>query len=404
MIRNMKYLSTLLLAFLLVVSCSNDDNIATNNSNTNTNGNGNGNNNNNTTLTTQQKVFKEFWDLYDRHYPLMHRKSINWQTVYDTYYPQISATTTDTQLFNYFKTIMTDKIKDGHSSLTYNNTMEAGYQPAMNEQIQQMVNTNTDTKITYLNGSASNAYISYGTLTSNSNIGYIKSKRFEPLNDNDAEFNTYKAIVDQALTALQSKSGIIVDVRTNGGGQGSYAYYLAGRFFSGTTPIPLVRQRVKTTTGSTTAALGNWITSEFQGYADSRAEGGYIAGTDTELNSFPPSGTFQFTNKVAVLTCRGTASSAEYFTAAMKTQSHIKTIGEITFGIFAGSENVTLTNGGGKWKTRISVHDVEIKYNGSYQSFEGIGIAPDQEVIPSNSDVSSGKDVHIDAAVTYINN
>ena len=30
-----------------------------------------------TVQTEQQLVFKEFWDIYDRHYPLMHVKDIN---------------------------------------------------------------------------------------------------------------------------------------------------------------------------------------------------------------------------------------------------------------------------------------------------------------------------------------
>lgn len=375
---------------LMTTSCSNDDNTTTNNNNVN--------------LTDQQKVFQEFWDIYDRHYPLMHRKSIDWQNVYDTYYPQISATTTDTQLFGYFNTIMTTIIKDGHADVVYNSSQEAIYEPEFNEQVQNMVENNTASKVNIVASSVNNPYISYGTLVSNSNIGYINSKNFEPVNENDSEFNNFKAIVDEALTALQSKSGIIVDVRTNGGGQGPFAFYLAGRFFASTTPIELMRQRIKTSTGSTVASLGDWATTEFIGYPDSRVEGGYVAGIFPEDNTINASGTFQYTNKVAVLTSRGTASAAEYFTTAMKTQSHVTTIGNTTFGIFAGSDIFTLNNGSGKWKTRVSTHDIEMKYNGSFQSFEGIGITPDNVSVPSSDDVNLGKDTHIEAAITYITN
>lgn len=86
----------------------------------------------------------------------------------------------------------------------------------------------------------------------------------------------------------------------------------------------------------------------------------------------------------------------------MKTQDHVKTIGETTFGIFAGSDVFTLKSGNGKWKTRVSIQDVEIRYNGSFQSFEGIGIAPDEILIPTSAEVSSGKDTHIEAAITYL--
>jgi len=382
---------TLIISILFIsTSCSNDDNL------------------NSTTppvvTTEQQKVFQEFWDIYDRHYPLMHRKNIDWQTVYDTYYPQITSTTTNTALMGYFTTIMNTVIKDGHADVVYNNNQEAIYEPPFNEIITEMVEVNTPSKVTIEASSANNPYISYGTVASNLNIGYINSKNFEPINENESEFNNFKAIVDEALTVLQNKSGIIVDVRTNGGGQGPFAYYLAGRFYTNSTSIELIRQRIKTTTGSTVSSLGDWVTQEFEGYPDARAEGGYIAGVFPEDNTISSSGDFQFTNKVALLTANGTASAAEYFTAAMKTQNHVKSIGDKTFGIYAGSDILTLTNGASKWKTRVSTHDVEIKHNNTFQSFEGIGITPDEQILPTEAQVSAGNDVHLTAAINYIIN
>ncbi|WP_159025412.1 S41 family peptidase [Aquimarina sp. Aq78] len=384
---------TPLLYFLLVLvigSCSKDDDA------TITDGN--------STLIEQQKIFKELWDIYDRHYPLMHRKNINWQNVYDTYYPKITTTASDNQLFGVFETIMGTVVKDGHSSLTFNTSQEAGFEPEFDRNIQNMIQDNTAGKVNIVSSSANNPYLSYGTVTSDSNIGYINSKNFEPVNENDSEFNNFKAIVDEALTALQNKTGVIIDVRTNGGGQGPFAYYLAGRFFANNTPIELIRQRIKTSTGSTVASLGEWATKEFEGYPDARVEGGFVAGVFPEDNTIVASGSFQFTKKVAVLTSKGTASAAEYFTAAMKTQAQVRTIGSTTFGIFAGSDIFTLTNGGGKWKTRVSTHDVEVKYNGVFQSFEGIGILPDELSIPTAVQVANGDDIHLNAAVRYINN
>lgn len=350
----------------------------------------------------QQLVFKEFWDIYDRHYPLFHRKNINWQTIFDTYNSQITESTTDLQLFQIFNTIMTTVIKDGHSDLEFNDSQAAVYDPQFNQEVIDMVENNTVNKVNIVSGSINNPYLSYGTLVSNPNIGYINSKNFEPINENESEFDNFKAIVDEALTALQYKEGIILDVRTNGGGQGPFAYYLAGRFFSVSSPVELVRQRIKTARGSTVSSLADWATEEFIGYPDSRVEGGYVAGVFPEDNAISLSGSFQYTDKVAVLTAKNTASAAEYFTAAMKTQAHVKTFGETTFGIFAGSDIFTLTSGNGKWKIRVSTHDIEIKYDGRFQSFEGIGIKPDEVLIPTQAQVTSGTDTHIDAAVSYI--
>jgi len=379
----------LAIALMAIVSCVKDDDTTTTPPTTD--------------LTEQQKVFQEFWEVYDRHYPLMHRKNIDWQEVYDTYYPQITAMTTDAELFNTFNTIFSSTIEDGHSGLRLNGTQETDFEPDFNQEVQNMVENNTASKVNIVASSANNPYISYGTLVSDDNIGYIHSKQFEPINESDSEFNNFKAIVDEALAALQDKSGIIVDVRANGGGQGPFAFYLAGRFFANTTPIELVRMRYKTTTGSTESSLSDWVTENFEGYPDARAEGGTIASIFTGDFTVTASGPFQYTNKVALLTSRGSASAAEYFTAAMKNQDHVKTFGNTTFGIYAGSEILTLNNGGGKWMTRLSVQDVELLYEGNYQSFESIGIVPDELILPTATDVSDGKDVHIEAALNYLN-
>lgn len=362
-----------------------------------------------TTTTTQneaQQVFQEFWDTYDRYYPLMHRKNIVWQEVHDTYYPQLKSTTTDQELLGHMKTIMNTVIKDGHSGVTYNQSEEATYEDvAFHEGLQQMVAQNLSNKINWLGASESNGYLSYGTLKSDSDIGYIQSKNFEPLSDSEeSEYTAFKNIVDEALQALKDKKGIVVDVRTNGGGQGPFAFYLAGRFYTSASPTEIVRKRVKAKTGDTEASLTEWISQPFNGYNEPRAEEGVVAGIyDIDEHKVSATGAFQYGLPVALLTSRGTASAAEYFTVAMKTQNHVKTFGNTTFGIFAGSEHLTLKKGAGKWVTRVSIEDVEMLYNGTFQSFEGIGIAPDEVLLPTDADVSAGKEIHLEAAITYIN-
>jgi len=165
---------------------------------------------------------------------------------------------------------------DGHSGLRLNGSQETDFEPGFNQEVQNMVQNNTSSKVNIVASSANNPYLSYGTLISDENIGYINSKQFEPVNQMDSEFNNFKAIVDEALTALQDKSGIIIDIRSNGGGQGPFAFYLAGRFFANTTPFELVRMRYKTTTGSTESSLSDWVTENFDGYPDARAEEGTI--------------------------------------------------------------------------------------------------------------------------------
>lgn len=350
-----------------------------------------------------QKVFKEFWDIFDRHYPLMHRKNLNWQQVYDNNVIKITNATSQDELSKLIGGIISNTLKDGHTSATYGQQQEFTYQPEptpAQSRLKSML-VNTDPLINYDTSSVSNPYISYGTLKNDSNIGYIQSKTFEPVQQSDGEFGKFKQIVDQALTALQNTQGIIVDIRTNGGGQGQFAYYLAGRFATHV-PQQVVRMRYKFTTGSTAASLSDWVTSEFQGYPDKRSDGGFIGGTGTELNQFTSSGSFQYNNKVALLTANDSASSAEFFTIAMKTQPQVRSIGDTTFGIFAGSEMIT-PDSDKQWKFRVSVHDVEVKYQEKFQSLEGIGIKPDETLYPTAQQVIAKQDVHIEAAIRYIN-
>ncbi len=366
------------------------------------------------TTTEQQKVFQEYWDTFDQYYALFHRKKIDWQDVYDTYYPLITATTTDEKLFEHFGEIMANVISDGHSSVIWsvNNTtsMVAGFTPNANQNIQKTVRftysgdgtVSVDPKSAALNS----PYIFYGTLTQNPDIGYIRSLSFEPKKEENSERVLFKAQVDQALEALKDKKGIVIDVRENDGGQLEFASYFAGRFFA-LDNMQLFRSRYKLKTGSTEASLSDWVTiaTPFRGHPDTRSQdGGFVAPTDAEEEMFLKSGTFQFTKKVAVLTSKNTASAAEFFTAAMMTQPHVKTIGNATYGVFSGVEYLILNNGNKRWKINLSGHDVELRSGNGFQSFEGIGITPDQILLPTDADVAAFKDVHFAAAATYINN
>lgn len=376
---------------LTMTACQDNKNTATAGGTTTLSGEG--------TLTEQQKVFEEFWALYDRHYPLFNRKGIDWQGVYTKYFPQITKETTDEQLFDIFRDIMAT-IDDGHSHLTWAGEF-AGAKDYTDPGIRKMLEDNRSSQVTLVPATKDNPYISYGTLANHENIGYIHAKNFEPVTDDDKEYKAFQKITDEALNFLKDKEAIVMDVRDNGGGQGFNAGYLAGRFVS--QPSDLMRTRVKTAPGSDASAFGPWLTDEYRGVKDSRAEGGFIGHTEPkEFSRLESTGDFQYTKPVVVLTSRATASAAEYFTLMMRSQEHVVSVGNTTMGIFAGSEHVTLKNGGGKWVTRLSVHDIEFMDKGTYKSFEGIGVPPNHLILPTPEEIEAGKDVHIDKAIEHI--
>ena len=355
-----------------------------------------------------QTVFDEFWNIFDKYYPLMARKNINWQQVYDNESLKLNATTTREQLAQVIGNIVANTIKDGHTHAQYKQR-EFAFEPEQTSEQQRLdqMLANTDALINFDQASVNNNYISFGTLKSDSSIGYIKSKVFEPSRDSDAEFNNFKQVVDRALQTLVNSKGIIVDIRTNGGGQGHFAYYLAGRFATDA-PKDVVRMRYKASTGSTESALSGWVGTQignFDGYNDNRAfeSEGNVAATYDELNRFNASGDFQYAKKVALLTAKGSASAAEFFTVAMKSQNQVRSFGDTTFGIFAGSDFLRF-NSDKDWIVRVSTQDVEVNYAGKFQSFEGTGIKPDEVLYPTAQQITAGEDIHIQAAVNYINN
>lgn len=118
----------------------------------------------------------------------------------------LTETTTDEELFDIFEEIITTILKDGHSFVSYNNgEREAVYGLGNSEELQNTLFDNTPSKVNIVPSSANNPYISYGTLVDEPDIGFIHTKSFEPVVQDDAEFDNFKAIVDEALAALQSK-------------------------------------------------------------------------------------------------------------------------------------------------------------------------------------------------------
>ncbi|MCT4631119.1 MAG: S41 family peptidase [Firmicutes bacterium] len=358
-------------------------------------------------LTEQQLVFNEFWNLYDRYYPSFNRKGIDWQKIYDTYYPLVSNNTSDEDLFKIFEEIII-LIDDGHTSLTYKDREAVSEDNSIPEIMETFENV-TPTLVNIVESSKDNQLISYGKLKNNPKIGYINSKVFMPMTEDgeeneenfEKEMKKFENTIEEALIYLKDTDGIIIDVRGNGGGDGGLATHLAGRFFKNS-PVEYSRKRIKIAAGSKESAFGEWVTKEFDGIKDKRSMEGTMASVGPEFNTIGATGSFQYTKPVVVLTSWTTASSGEYFTVAMKTQPHVTTVGNRTCGIFSGSENVILSNGNGKWTTNISVQDTEFMFNGKFQGLEGKGITPDYLLIPTKEDIENNKDIHIEKALEII--
>ncbi|WP_370363925.1 hypothetical protein [Catenulispora sp. GP43] len=68
------------------------------------------------TPATPIETFDVFWRTFAENYPFFAQRGIDWQRVYDTYRPQVAATTTDAQLRTIFPAMITP-LHDAHVGL-----------------------------------------------------------------------------------------------------------------------------------------------------------------------------------------------------------------------------------------------------------------------------------------------
>jgi C-terminal processing protease CtpA/Prc len=158
----------------------------------------------------------------------------------------------------------------------------------------------------------------------------------------------------------------VLDIRNNGGGSYGLAQAVAGRF----------------TDRSRTA-----------GYIRRRNGPAHTDLTDYMPEVVSPAGSAQFIGVVLLLTNRGTFSSGESFTLAMRSRANTTVVGDTTGGASGGPIVRELANG---WTYQLSEW---IEYTPDRRTFEGIGLAPDIVVKPTAADSGKETDAALDAAL-----
>ena len=175
--------------------------------------------------------------------------------------------------------------------------------------------------------------------------------------------------IDFVLGQLGGISGLIVDLRGNGGGNDQNGEAIAGRFTDATRVYRSVRFR----DGPNHDDFGPSIEA-----------------------SIGPSGQSRFSGPVAVLTNRRVFSSAESLVLAFSVIPTAFSVGDFTGGGSANPDTRTLSNG---WVYTVS-RWVEFRVDGT--TFEGVGIEPDIRVDISASGAANMRDTIIDAAINEL--
>jgi len=312
-------------------------------------------------------IFNAIWNDFNETYALFDVKGINWNAVYNQFYPQIRADMTDRELFNVCGNML-KVLDDSHVSLAspfaYINS--GGWLDDSNNEPFSL-----DVVGTYLTGGGTkteNGMFMYGTFLSNPEIGYIFVRAFHNGDLVTGGSQDWTRAIDRIVQSLANTNSLVLDLRGNTGGLPSNVQYISSRFAS----VKRDYANVRTKNGPRRNDFSSPITF-----------------------SINPDGS-RYTKPIVLLTNRQTISGGEWFTLALLSQDHVTHAGGTTNGAFSLSLERPLING---WIYRVSVQIVEDK-NGICH--EGTGIIPEFAVTNTASELEIGVDKQLEFARDFL--
>lgn len=305
------------------------------------------------------EVARAAWSEMDAYYPFFARKNIDWDSVGDEHLPGVTPSTPDDELFAILSD-MVAALRDGHAELRapFGRYQWEGWREGRPENFSERLLPG------YLgspSGSTSGGAIRWGTLEGG--LGYLRISTFAPSSGLGEG-------VDQALESLGAVPGLIVDIRSNGGGSDDESEAAAGRF---------IDRRAHYRTHRYKAGPGH---DDF--------------GPETR-DFIEPEGRRRYDGPLAILQNRGTFSAAEDFVLAMRVRPNVTFVGDSTGGGAGNPIGRELPNG---WFLRVSRWQAWAA-DGTW--YEGIGLAPDvlQDITPE--DLAAGRDAILERAMAILN-
>lgn len=306
---------------------------------------------------TPENLFEIFWNEFDRHYSFFPYLNLDWDSVYLVYQPRFRNDLNQQQVFNLLAQ-MTYLLKDGHVNLFSNNSVSA-YNGWYDQYPLNRNNINP-----YLdNLKTPNNKILYANLKSH-NIGYIMISSFAGEKEDFL-------VIDQILEELTTKKGLIIDVRSNGGGNSNNASAIASRFADKEYLVFRIRYR----NGPDHNDFTDW--------------------SDIKLQ---PSEGESYNKQVVVLSNRRCYSSTEWFLGNMDLLPNVTIVGDTSGGGSGSPMQRQLPNG---WTFRLSNTQMQLP---SGRDFQFSGIYPDVPVWISQADSARGFDSILETAIGIIEN
>ncbi|MFJ6616780.1 S41 family peptidase [Kitasatospora sp. NPDC091335] len=298
-------------------------------------------------------VFDRFWEDFEENYPFFAAKGIDWHAVRDEKRRTITATTTADQLQAVF-TDMLRPLGDAHTGLGrvvdgHAREVFSGQRPGSTVLTEEQTGRARQASAAQLTGPEqlfADGRLGVGRLPGG--VGYFRVSSFNDYTDGDfrSQVDELDRALDALLTGPDRLTGLVVDVRLNGGGSDALGLQIAARL----TDRPYVAYRK-------VARNDPADPTKF---------------TRPQPITVRPSAGARFTGPVAVLTSSVSTSAAETFTQAMTGRSpRVLRVGENTQGVFSDIMIKTLS------PDFLAVLPNEKYLTRDGSTFDGPGIPPD---------------------------
>ncbi|MDR1526110.1 MAG: S41 family peptidase [Dysgonamonadaceae bacterium] len=299
---------------------------------------------------TPRGNFEALWQILDEHYCFFEYKGIDWNRVYRDYSKRIHNQMGHESFFLLLDEML-QELKDGHVNLS--SAFDVGrywkwFEDYPANYRQELIDAYLGTDYHIAGG------LRYKIL--NDNVGYVRYADFSSAIGESG--------LDYVIDKLSLCSGIIIDVRNNGGGLLTNSNKLAARFFNEKTQVGYIQHK--------TGKGHNDFSKPYPTYVK-------------------PSTRLRFQKPVVVLTNRKCYSATNDFVNAMRYAPNVLLLGDKTGGGSGLPFSSELPNG---WSVRFSACPM---YDKDMQQIE-FGIDPDRAVSLSEADAEKGKDTLIETA------
>lgn len=312
-----------------------------------------------------EKNFEALWKTFHRRYPFFAVRKVDWNRQYEIFRPQVSAKTSDKQLFDIFCRML-EPLNDGHVELKAR--LSGGRKKRFftpeptprfqreftRRQIKQLFKTTEKTLVANGFGPLQKTEAWMLHYCRSARFGYIRIVELEGVKK-----RKLKAALDRIADDFEDLEGMIIDIRDNPGGDDDIVLQIVNRFCD--------RRRVafhrRTKIGPADddfKALKTW--------------------------HMEPRGRVQFTKPIALLTCDSVFSGGEVFALAIKELPHVTVIGEPTNGIFSYQLEKKLPN---RWRYYLSY---QVYFSADMVCYEGEGVPVDIELRNTKADIENGVD------------